>query len=156
MALEVMASYGAGYKQGAVAKAWLAQLTSEQLLQLAMMADGSDTAFVLLRFVDDPRQDVSLLNKEIYHCLNNLTHLFGTEEACLCTPGYTETMLAALSRERSWCVGGKMNTVGSRGGVSRSTRVNCLSRMRAWTDIVREIVQTEFPHYHIIQAGGGQ
>ncbi len=78
-------------------EAFLAKLTEEDYLQLAMMADAVDECVVLTRFLDDESYDLAAAPDEVASFQRNVHYLF-VEGGCTKVSGYTKFALEELRR----------------------------------------------------------
>ena len=80
-----------GKQEGKGADDFLNFVNAERVLQLGMMADGSDEAFILIRVFDDENTDPAMQSDELWMFRRRLELLFGARAArCFSLPGYTK------------------------------------------------------------------
>ena len=116
-----------------------------------MMADASDEILHLVRFFDREAFEVDAMASEVLRVKDTLRALF-QGQACLRT-GFTQLCLAHLRTPK--LVPRSDGTLRSVGGPTHSSVVGmCLSRMIAWTDVVLEVIDTEFPDWELLGAFG--
>ena len=91
----------AGKPEGKVAEQFLEELNEEGLIQLAMMADAADEAYILTCFMDDSDYDLSIQADEVMAFTDNCVYLFDTG-GCVAPglSGYTNFILKFLERQR--------------------------------------------------------
>ena len=131
-------------------QSWLAGLDEEKLLQLAMLADCSDEILVATRGMDFEDVDTSTMHATARDLLDRLDALFNKEQ-CVGIPGYTQHVMDVLKKPRIiHCSGGLIKSIG--GGDNSNALQNCLQRMTAYTALVADVVQTEFPDYELFCA----
>ncbi len=122
-----------GREEARRCEAFLARLTEEDYLQLAMMADAVDECVVLTRFLDDEAYDLAAAPDEVASFQRNVHYLF-IEGGCTSVLGYTSYALEELRRSMK-VINIKKSTksfgVGD-GDVSELVR-RCLTRMQAGT-----------------------
>ena len=91
VAEEMVASASAVKSQ---AKDFLEFLSTEVLVQAAMLADAADECLLFTRQLDDEDTDSAKLNDEVAEYLDRLQCLF-TDGQCVSLPGYTSFMSGA-------------------------------------------------------------
>ena len=149
VAEEMVASASAVKSQ---AKDFLEFLSTEVLVQAAMLADAADECLLFTRQLDDEDTDSAKLNDEVAEYLDRLQCLF-TDGQCVSLPGYTSFMLANLQRSRAVRLDGStIITLGCPHGVPRSIIDQCLARMRSFTVVAKEVLDAEFPSYDLNRA----
>ena len=128
-------------------------LSTEVLVQAAMLADAADECLLFTRQLDDEDTDSAKLNDEVAEYLDRLQCLF-TDGQCVSLPGYTSFMLTNLERStRAVRVGnGTIITLGCPHGVPRSIINQCLARMGSFTVVAKEVLEAEFPSYDLNRA----
>ena len=136
----IVAQRGLASPEGRVANTFLADVTEEAYLQLAMMADGSDESLRLIRAADVDYLDESEFPAAVTEFTNIITHLFGHGK-CLEVPGYTTYAMTSFCKPRLIQVklpGGVIQTrsIGNAGGVAPVVVHRCLTRMRVWQELV--------------------
>jgi hypothetical protein len=146
------------------AKSFLEFLDTERLLQAAMLADAADECLQFTRQLDSEDTDSSALNDEVGQYLERLTLLF-TQGQCITLPGYTSFMLKNLQRCRAIRLDhDTIITLGCPHGVPPDIINRCLSRMRNFTVVAKEVLEAEFPSYdlnrsfcifNLARSGGG-
>lgn len=128
---------------------WLASLDEEKLYQLGMLADASDEILVATRQVDKEDVDTSMMHDAARALLDRMDALFNKQQ-CLEIPGYTKHVLQILKRK--WIVHGprgEVKSIGGRGVDGNRALEQCFQRMEAYTVLVADVVQTEFPDYEL-------
>jgi hypothetical protein len=81
------------------AKSFIEFLSTEVLVQAAMLADAADECLQFTRQLDNEDTDSAALNEEVGQYMERLTLLF-TQGQCITLPGYTSFMLKNLQRCR--------------------------------------------------------
>lgn len=136
----------------APARDFLLFLTTEVLVQSAMLADAADECLYFTRLLDDENTDSAKLNDEVAEYLQRLQCLF-IDGQCVSLPGYTSFMLKNLQRSRAVRLDSTaVITLGCPHGVPRSIVDQCLARMRSFTAVAKEVLAAEFPHYDLNRA----
>lgn len=144
------------------AKSFIEFLSTEVLVQAAMLADAADECLQFTRQLDNEDTDSAALNEEVGQYMERLTLLF-TQGQCITLPGYTSFMLKNLQRCRAIRLDGTIVTLGCPHGVPQSIINQCLARMRSFTVVAQEVLAAEFPSYDLnrafcifnLAAGGG-
>ena len=133
------------------ASRWLASLTEEKMLQLAMVADATDEGLLLTRAMDTEDADLAALHSNVCHFIERITMLFDKGRCVALEPGFTAHMLKLLQTERViYLNSGKTRVFG--GQVAPDIIASCLVRMKCFTKLAREVVSAEFPSYDLFAA----
>eukprot|EP00438_Fugacium_kawagutii_P035753 Skav229347 [mRNA] locus=scaffold2596:465700:472220:+ [translate_table: standard] len=127
------------------ARAWLAWISEENLVQAAMLADAADSSLALTRALDTEDVDPAVLKSELTLYQKEIQNLFGHGK-CLTSFGYTSTVCEMLNQRRG------LKSLGSSSGVQQETINICLGRMRAWVKLAAAAIEAEFPHFEVSQA----
>lgn len=129
---------------------WLDGLDDEKLYQLGMLADCADEILMATRAVDTENVDTSTMHTAARNLLNRLDALFNKRQ-CLEIPGYTQHVMQILKRTR--IIHGPSQMVKTIGGNDANAALaSCFHRMAAYTALVADVVQTEFPDYELFCA----
>ena len=127
------------------ATAFLEQLDTERIIQLAMLADAAAEAIVITRLLDTEQcvsEDVSL-KLEVF--LSTIKMLFldgGCKEH-----GYTAFALKNLQRSIVVFVGGRPKCIGCQGAAATATVESCMKRMQKWVKLCTDVIRSEFPNF---------
>jgi hypothetical protein len=89
-----------GKAEASHAEAFLREFGEEQFLQLAMLADASDEAYVYTMFADDEGMDIALQAEEVASFVDHIRYLFNDDEGCLAIDGYTKFAREQLQKVR--------------------------------------------------------
>lgn len=81
------------------AETFLREFGEEQFLQLAMLADASDEAYVYTMFADSEEMDLALQADEVANFVYHIRYLFNDEQ-CLAIEGYTKFAREQLQKTR--------------------------------------------------------
>lgn len=128
---------------------WLSALDEEKLYQLGMLADCSDEILVATRQVDREDVDTSMMHDAARALLERMDALFNKRQ-CLEIPGYTKHVLLILKHKRIvHGPRGVLKSIGGRGADGNTALEHCFQRMAAYTALVADVVQTEFPDYEL-------
>ena len=137
--------------EGRDARLWLSELSDETACTLALMADCSDEALLLNRFLDADGYDKAALTTELVNFLKKVTWM--VEERGALTTGYTLYMLQTLStKQRTIFVDAKPRRLGGPGSPSAATLDKVFQRMRNWLQLCRHTIRAEFPEFETLQA----
>ena len=144
----------AGKAEGKDADDFLIFLNAERILQLGMMADGSDEGVVLIRIFDDELTDPAMQADELWMFRRRLELLFGTGTSrCFSLPGYTKAACDFLeSRVHVVKQRGKTITTFGGPGSIEQVKQTCLARMQEWVSLCDYIIAAEFPDFELIHA----
>ena len=144
----------AGKQEGKDADKFLKFLNAERVLQLGMLADGADEAYLLIRIFDDEETDPARQSDELWMFRRRVALLFGHQTArCLTLAGYTKTACDFLET-RTHVVklrGRVLSTFGGPGSVEQ-VKQTCLARMQTWTKLCDYIIAAEFPDFDLIHS----
>jgi hypothetical protein len=144
----------AGKPEGKDAEKFLTFLNAERVVQLGMLADGADEAYLLIRIFDDEETDPARQSDELWMFRRRVALLFGDQTArCLTLAGYTKTACDFLeSRTHVVKLRGKvLSTFGGPGSVEQ-VKQTCLARMQTWTKLCDYIIAAEFPDFELIHS----
>ena len=147
-----LAHHRAGDDPGKYAKAWLAWITTERCLLLAMMSDASDECMQLTRAMDSETTDPASVRQEIRTWVSKLNALFA-QGACVSCFCYTSTMIDVLKIPLLWNLGATCFSIGNEQGVPQAIIDRCLGRMKIWVELATATVLAEFPDFEFCQAG---
>jgi hypothetical protein len=132
---------------------WLASITEEKMLQLAMVADATDEGLLLTRAMDSEDMDLATLHSDISRFVDRITLLFDKGQCMDLQPGFTAHMRSLLQHERVILLSsGETRIFGGKGAVTPDVTARCLARMRSFTTLAREVVQAEFPDFELFAA----
>ena len=126
---------------------WLRQLSTEEVLQVAMVADASDEGLMLIRAVDSDVVDWPSIASTVDNFVIRIKTLFG-EDAGVMRSGYTAHVINLLKdgRLHVFCQGTTLQPP------SDSVARRCLDRMKGWMRLALQVLRTEFPNYSIFQS----
>jgi len=137
----------------ACASEFLASVTEEDVLTIAMLADAGDESSAIVRFFDKEDYDVAAVPEVISMYLHRIDHLF-IKRHCLTLVGtYTEYILDVLKKPHPIILHkqGRVRSLG--GNTLQPEMVNrCISRMVAWVRLVMASIAAEFPSWEVLNA----
>ena len=137
-------------KEWVIAAHLLAEFSMEDYLQLAMMADASDEAYVLTLFTDREDADLALQADEVGAFIQHIEHLF-LQGGCAHVVGYTQLAMKKLKEVRILNTGaGNARSFGNPDGVPQDTFDRCLKRMQRWVGLAKMVVNAEFPEFEAV------
>ena len=133
--------------------AFLRDLTVEDAVQVAMLADAADEALLFTRQLDDENVDPGQLSAIVERFLTALRVLF-LEGKCVDLPGFTSHMLGQLQKPRSFQPAPTLpaRTFGGPGAISSDLVERCLARMQKYARLAAEVTRAEFPNFDILSA----
>ena len=133
--------------------AFLRDLTVEDAVQVAMLADAADEALLFTRQLDDENVDPGQLSAIVERFLTALRVLF-LEGGCVDLPGFTSHMLGQLQKPRSFQPAPTQpaRTFGGPGAISSDLAERCLARMQRYARLAAEVTRAEFPNFDILSA----
>ena len=143
--------HGQAVRKDAIA--FLRDLTVEDAVQVAMLADAAGEALLLTRQLDDEDVDPGQLSAMVERFLTALRVLF-LEGGCVNLPGFTSHMLGQLQTPRSFQPAPTQpaRMFGGPGAISNDVVERCLSRMQKYARLAAEVTRAEFPNFDILSA----
>ena len=135
-------------KSGQLARRYLEELTQEQLVQLALLADAGDEGLLLVRAMDHENLDAAEISTHVTAFIDRITALFQHRGAL--ESGYTQHILR-LIQQRGVCIF-LPNAVRKFGEVDNDVVDRCLERMRSWSRLAMEVLKTEFPSHSLFNS----
>lgn len=135
-------------KSGQLARQYLEDLTQEQLIQLALLADAGDEGLLLVRAMDHENLDAAEISTHVTAFIDRITALFQHRGAL--ESGYTQHILR-LIQQQSLCIF-LPNSVRKFGEVDNDVVDRCLERMRSWSRLAMEVLKTEFPSHSLFNS----
>jgi hypothetical protein len=148
-----IATRRAGTEPAKSAAAFLAEVTEEDLLTIAMLADAGDESAAIVRFFDSETYDVAESAVVISAYLKHIDCLF-LRGGCLTLDGtYTKFVIDLLNRPHTISLHHPaiLRTIGG-GGVHAEVRDRCMSRMAAWVRLAMQTIEAEFPSWEVLNA----
>jgi hypothetical protein len=138
------------------------QMSAEDYLQLAMMADAGDEAIQLVRLCDSESFDPATTPAEVGAFRARIRRLF-MERGCLELPGFTRFAMDILKLQRVYTrrQGQRLRFGCGPAGAPLDIVNRCLERMHGWCVIAISVLDAEFPDFEILQSfsvfniGGG-
>ena len=127
---------------------WLSALDEEKLYQLGMLADCSDEILVATRQVDREDVDTSMMHDAARFLLERMDALFNKKQ-CLEIPGYTTHVLETPQKRIIYGPHSVIKSIGGRNADGNTALEHCFQRMAAYSALVADVVQTEFPDYEL-------
>lgn len=141
-----------GEVEGKASGAFLAFMSNEVVLQIAMIADAGDEGATLMRFLDVEGLDTARMPHDINRFLTHVTNLF-CDRSCLRLPGYTKHALELLRRTRLLDAGGgKVNSLGAKAGPAPDVVNRCIKEMQSWVTMARKVCDAEFPSFDVLMS----
>ena len=133
--------------------AFLRDLTVEDAVQVAMLADAADEALLFTRQLGDENVDPGQLSAIVERFMTALRVLF-LEGKCVDLPGFTSHMLGQLQKPRSFQPAPTLpsRTFGGPGAISSDLVERCLARMQKYARLAAEVTRAEFPNFDILSA----
>ena len=135
-------------KAGQLARQYLEDLTQEQLVQLALLADAGDEGLLLVRAMDHETLDAAEISTQVTAFIDRITVLFQHRAAL--QSGYTQHILS-LIEQKPVCIF-LPNAVRKFGEVDDDVLNRCLERMRSWSRLAIEVLRTEFPSHSLFNS----
>ena len=139
--------------EGGLVRNWLATVSSEELLQLALLADAADEGLLLVRQMDREQFDLATLHSSVGDFVERVRMLF-KEGGCLtmehsftqhCTNLLASGQLQMLPHSSA----GQHRVLGP---ASEDEVRRCVARMSTWADMAKAVVEAEFPDFLAVNA----
>lgn len=148
MTIQMISEKRKNHKAGQLARRYLEDLTQEQLVQLALLADAGDEGLLLVRAMDHDSLDAAEISTHVTAFIDRITVLFQHRAAL--QSGYTQHILS-LIQQKAVCIF-LPNAVRKFGEVDDDVVDSCLERMRSWSRLAVEVLRTEFPCHSLFNA----
>ena len=132
------------------ANEFLAWVTESRLLTMALIADASDEALGVTRFLDADHYDVAEAPSYLDNFLRRLHAMF-LDEGCW-SVGYTKFALGQLKREIVFTVKGARRGIGGEGAITPAVQEECLKPFKAWVKQVHNQFDAEFSELELWSA----
>jgi hypothetical protein len=137
--------------EATLCKSFLTWVTTERLVQLAMLADAGDESIALTRICDREGIPTEDLPYHIQNFLDRINMLF--VDGAVVKSGYTAYMISLLrGPSLVLCVGNKLISVGGADSVTPALVQRCVLRLGCWTKMAQSVVEAEFPNFRIFTA----
>ena len=136
--------------EAASASSFLKSMSTERILQLAVLADAASEAIVMTRFTDREGCATETLWWELEAFMAKIKMLF-VDRKCTKT-GYTAWALEMLKTPTLVFVGGQPLVIGRRAGVPPNIIERCVKRMSCWVRMCLEVIKSEFPSFSLFSA----
>lgn len=114
----------------AAMRRFLNHLTNEQYLTAAMLADAAAEDINLIRFTEPEDVDVADVLGQVEAFRRNIKFLFGHERGCKKAQCFTSFALKVLGQVRPFKKGTKVESFGTRDGITDAMFEKCITRMR--------------------------
>ena len=139
-----------GTAEAAAALETLAFITTERMLQLALLGDAALEQYRIVAFLDKSDLDEAEIPRELDMFHEKLDRLF-TKQQVLEIPGLTQLMLRKLAEPRSvMLTNGQAVNWGGANAVTPATLEQCLARMVAYSILSRRTGLAEFPDFEMM------
>ncbi len=137
-----------GREDAAFAKQWLANLSSEKLILLSLLADAADEGIQITRVMDSEDLDLSEIMTEVSDFISRVEVLFNKRQALNLT-GYTNHIITLLKSKQLivFCNGAAKQL-----SFQESDVETPLQRMQEWVPVAKKICEAEFPKFHLFAA----
>ena len=154
-----------GEDSGDKASAFLAYITEEIVLQIAMLADAGDEGEQLVRQFDSESAASEEIGMNINNFLTKVCALFVSDEPVCVLTGYTRHMIDMLSQREILLPsldGRGVRGIGGPNCITAEILDRCLGRMKVWVRLCQSVISHEFPEwdvlasFSILQVAGNQ
>ena len=137
-------------EEAASASSFLKLMSTERILQLAVLADAASEAIVMTRFTDREGCATETLWWELEAFMAKIKMLF-VDRQCTKT-GYTAWALEMLKTPTLVFVEGQPLVIGRRGGVPANITERCIKRMSCWVRMCLEVIKAEYPSFSLFSS----
>ena len=139
--------------EGGLVRNWLATVSSEDLLQLALLADAADEGLVLVRQMDREQFDLATLHSSVGDFVERVRMLFKEGGCMTMEHSFTQHCMDLLASGQLQMLprsgGGQHRVLGP--ATDDEVR-RCVARMSTWADMAKAVVEAEFPDFLAINA----
>ena len=136
--------------EGGLVRNWLGTVSSEDLLQLALLADAADEGLVLVRSMDREQLDLATLHATVGNFVERVDFLFKRGGCMTVESSFTQHCLTLLSSGQLQVLEHDTHRVLLS---PREDQVQkCISRMSTWADMAKAVVEAEFPDFLAVNA----
>jgi len=140
-------------REGGLVRNWLATVSSEDLLQLALLADAADEGLLLVRQMDREQFDLATLHASVGDFVERVRMLF-KEGGCMTVEhSFTRHCVQVLASGQLQMLpqsgGGQHRVLGQ---PSEAEVRRCVARMSTWADMAQAVVEAEFPDFLAVNA----
>jgi hypothetical protein len=139
-----------GKPEGKAALEFLDWITTPRVILLAALADASQEAIELVRFLDResvPTEDVPW---RVSALLQRVTMLFVDGQATRC--GHLRWILEALRKPILVVTGSSVKTIGCLSGTFSHMTQQALNHLSCWVRLAKEVAEAEFPGFRVLAA----
>jgi hypothetical protein len=125
-------------------------VSSEDLLQLALLADAADESLVLVRSMDREQLDLATLHTTVANFVERVEFLFKAGGCMTVESSFTQHCLTLLSTGQLQVLEQGAHRVLL--SPSNQEVQKCISRMSTWADMAKAVVEAEFPDFLAVNA----
>lgn len=140
--------------EGGLVRNWLATVSSEDLLQLALLADAADESLLLVRHLDTEGVDLATLHSTVAHYMDRLDYLFKRGGCMTVENSFVQHCLSLLDAGQLQVLPHSERAGGHRVLARPSAEAveRCVRRMSVFSDMAKATVQAEFPDFLAINS----
>ena len=148
----IVATRDSSSREGGLVRNWLKGISSEDLLQLALLADAADEGLLLVRQLDCEHFDLAGLQSSVGGFVERLDFLFRHRGCMTVESSFTQHCLRLLAAGQlqvlpASSTAGRVLTPPCGEAVDR-----CIRRMTAWAHMAKAAVEAEFPNFLVLNS----
>ena len=142
--------------EGGLVRNWLINTSSEDLLQLALLADAADEGLLLVRQMDTEQFDIASLHSTVAHFVERVGFLFNQGGCMVVENSFVQSCLSILSAGQVQVLPHSENQEASHrrvlGKPSEDAVQRCVNRMAVWAETARAALEAEFPNFLVLHS----
>ena len=149
----IAATRDSSSREGGLVRNWLKNISSEDLLQLALLADATDEGLLLVRQLDCEQYDLASLQSSVADFVARLDFLFLHRGSMSVESSFTQHCLRLLAAGQLQVLPSTTAAAGRVLGPPDDEAVQrCMRRMAAWTDMAKAAIDAEFPDFLVLNS----
>ena len=140
--------------EGGLVRRWLTTVSSEDLLQLALLADATDEGLLLVRQMDTEQLDLATLLSTVEAFTERVDYLFNQGGCMTVENSFTQHCMSLLGSGQLQVLprSEKDGEHWVLGRPSEEAVRRCTSRMSIWAKLAKTVVDAEFPDFLALNA----
>jgi len=125
-------------------------LSGKRVLIMGALSDAAHEGLIFVRFSDDKDLDLSAAP---HHCASfvHRLHILFVEGKASTLAGFAKYALDMMKRSRNMYIKGHCKTLGGPGAITAGDIRNVMQRMCCFVKLAIAVVETEFPHWNVLQ-----
>ena len=142
--------------EGGLVRNWLINTSSEDLLQLALLADAADEGLLLVRQMGSEQFDIASLHSTVAHFVERVDFLFNQGGCMAVENSFVQSCLSILSAGQVQVLPHSENQKASHrrvlGKPSEEAVQRCVNRMAVWAETAKAALEAEFPNFLVLHS----